>query len=87
MHKSVLYLICTCEQPSAPGSYRPPGKAGGYPRKKKATCLQSFKCSFSAGTLGDGGGRPNKFEKEPSRIGSENLTDGMKTFIFGKMAD
>lgn len=56
MHKSVLYLICTCEQPSAPGSYRPPGKAGGYPRKKKATCLQSFKCSFSAGTLGDGGG-------------------------------
>lgn len=57
MHKSVLYLICTCEQPSAPGSYRPPGKAGGYPRKKKATCLQSFKCSFSAGTLGDGGGR------------------------------
>lgn len=31
--------------------------------------------------------RPNKFERKPSRIGCENLTDGMKIFIFGKTAD
>lgn len=60
MHKSVLYLICTCEQPSAPGSYRRPGKAGGYPRKKKATCLQSLNAVSQQAPSGMGGGRWTK---------------------------
>lgn len=60
MHKSVLYLICTCEQPSAPGSYRRPGKAGGYPRKKKATCLQSLNAVSQQAPSGMGGGAVDK---------------------------
>lgn len=55
-HKSVLYLICTCEQPPAPGSYRRPGKGGGgVPSEKESNLFAELKCSFSAGTLGDGG--------------------------------